>query len=186
MPRWFRDQPAPVALAVVGAIWVLAACSQLGGLLPTLGPASATTGPTAVIGAALPGTSRPAITSSPAALPRASSGSANAGGQSGSHAIICLTPVTAAGGGGPPCVPVSQAATVMVAIAVLTTGERTAMLYSTVALGDAACRLMPEPIGCRGGTVVGTVTFHLTGGYGAVRVLVYHDGSGPLRAERLS
>jgi hypothetical protein len=25
MPRWFRDQPARAALAVVGAIWVLAA-----------------------------------------------------------------------------------------------------------------------------------------------------------------
>ena len=104
----------------------------------------------------------------------------------GSHAIVCLDPATATGGGGPPCVPVTDTLVTTTALAALTTTERAAVAGSAYVAGAGMCSGHPTLTGCRAPDApVGVVTFRLRDGLAPVRVLVYRRGDSTLGATRL-
>jgi hypothetical protein len=167
-----------IACLLVLAVLVAAGCDQLVGALPSMGAASsaATVSPAAT--AADPPKGSAAGTGSEGSSSGSSSGV-------GSHAIVCLDPATASGGGGPPCVPVAESAAVGAALQALAVEERGRISATDYVPGDAACKRVPKPAGCASGDPVGVVTFRLTDG-GPLEVLVIRRPDGTLGSERLS
>lgn len=169
---------ARIACLLVLAVLAAAGCDQLVGALPSKGAGS----PAATVSPA------PTVADKPkgSAAGTGSEGSSSGRGSGvGSHAIVCLDPATASGGGGPPCVPVAESAAVGAALQALTVEERGWITTSEYAPGDTACARVPQPAGCASGDPVGVVTFHLTDG-GRLEVLVVRRSDGTLGSERLS
>jgi len=177
-------RPASTVVLLVLAAGLLGGCSELAGALqvalPTLPAAS---GPNAVA----PSPSTPSNPSPPAPAAGGQATTAPAGGHVGSHAIVCLDPATAVGGGGPPCVPVTDALITSAAMEALTTAERTSVASSGYMAGAGVCAGDATTVGCQAPDApVGVVTFQLRDGPATVRVLVYRRGDGTLGATRLT
>lgn len=167
--------PRAVVLVLVATV-VLGGCSQLAGVL-----ASGLPSPAVILPSAGPETPIPTIATHPPAA-----ASAGAGGHVGSHAIVCVAPVTPGAGGGPPCVPVSDALVISTALEALDSTERAAVVSSRYVAGDAGCTGVPLPRGCLApDSPEGIVTFQLRDGLAQVRALVYRGADGTLGATRL-
>lgn len=174
-----RRSPSAAILLLLAAV-TLAGCSQLAGALASAIPTADTIGvspPSAGPYTPVPTSATPA----PAAAPP------GPGGHVGSHAIVCVEPITPSGGGGPPCVPVTDALVVAAATDALTQAERAAVSGSGYVAGSATCHASPQPAGCVAPDVpLGVVTFHLSAGAADVRVLVYRRTDGALGSTRLA
>ena len=175
--RTGRSASATVLLLL--ATVMLGGCSQLAGAL-----ASAIPTPVASPGISLP--SAGPETPLPTSAAHAPAASASAGSHVGSHAIVCVEPITPGSGGGPPCTPVSDALVVAAAMDALSPAERTDVSGSSYVAGSAACDVSPPPAGCKAPDVpFGVLTFSFRAGAAAVRVLVYRGADGTLGATRL-